>query len=206
LLAALAAPAPAWNDDDLADDVATLSYERALRTHTRYQHPNPTDRSLLQPAEPRPLNGAEYPPNRSSVEPAAMPRNAQSPTADPQPKAAFVTPAALERDLKSASVTIRLSQAENAQLRQRAAQAGLTISDYLRSCTFEAESLRALVKDTLAQLRANPPNPDRSGAKNMPPNPDRRSLPRGSRPRRSWLEWFRSLLPPWHSHRPAVRA
>src|ERR1017187_3941860 len=33
LLAALAAPAPtAWSDEDLADDYATLSYERALRS------------------------------------------------------------------------------------------------------------------------------------------------------------------------------
>ena len=59
----------------------------------------------------------------------------------------------MERDLKCASITIRLSEAECAQLRQRAAEAGLTISAYLRSCTFEAESLRALVRDTMAQLR-----------------------------------------------------
>ena len=141
VLAALAAPAPAWNDDDLADDVATLSYERALRAHARYQRPDPADRSLLQPAELRPLDGDDgFRPDRSPDEPAAIPRSAQSSTADPQPMAALVTPAALARDLKSASITIRLSKAENAQLRQRAAQAGLTISDYLRSCTFEAES------------------------------------------------------------------
>ena len=47
-----------------------------------------------------------------------------------------------------------MSEVESAQLRQRAAEAGLTISAYLRSCTFEAESLRAQVKETLAQLRA----------------------------------------------------
>ena len=33
---------PAWNDSDLGDDVATLSYERALRAHARYK---PADRS-----------------------------------------------------------------------------------------------------------------------------------------------------------------
>jgi hypothetical protein len=77
-----------------------------------------------------------------------------------------------ERDLKDSSITIRMSKAECAQLHRRAAEAGLTVSAYLRSCTFEAESLRAMVKDTMAQLRsaqtqpkpANPaPPPRRSG-------------------------------------------
>src|ERR1035441_3774221 len=40
-LAAFAAPAPKpqpdWNLDGLADDVATLSYEQALRAHARYR-------------------------------------------------------------------------------------------------------------------------------------------------------------------------
>src|ERR1035441_8555507 len=30
-------PAPSWNEDDLADDVATLSYESALKAHARYR-------------------------------------------------------------------------------------------------------------------------------------------------------------------------
>jgi hypothetical protein len=46
-----------------------------------------------------------------------------------------------------------MNRAECAQLRTRAAEAGLTVSAYLRSCTFEAESLRAQVKETLAELR-----------------------------------------------------
>jgi hypothetical protein len=56
---------------------------------------------------------------------------------------------------KRASVTIRLSEPEYEQLHQRAAEAGLTISAYLRSCTFEAEALRAQVKEALANLRAS---------------------------------------------------
>jgi len=58
------------------------------------------------------------------------------------------------RTLKEASITIRMSKAECAQLRKRAAEAGLTVSAYMRSCTFEAESLRAMVKEALAQLRS----------------------------------------------------
>jgi hypothetical protein len=60
-------------------------------------------------------------------------------------------------DHKTASITIRMSEAECAQLRQRAADAGLTISAYLRSCTFEAEALRGQVKEALAQIRAAVP-------------------------------------------------
>ena len=56
--------------------------------------------------------------------------------------------------LKRASITIRLSTSECARLRARAAESGMTISAYLRSCTLEVESLRAQVKDTLAQLRS----------------------------------------------------
>jgi hypothetical protein len=56
--------------------------------------------------------------------------------------------------LKDASITVRMNQTECAQLRQRAAEAGLTVSAYLRSCAFEVESLRALVKDTMSQLKS----------------------------------------------------
>jgi hypothetical protein len=61
---------------------------------------------------------------------------------------------ATDRDLRSASVTIRMSKAECARLHRRAAEAGLTVSAYLRSCALEAESLRAEVKQTLAELKA----------------------------------------------------
>lgn len=54
---------------------------------------------------------------------------------------------------KSSSIHIRLSAPESAQLKQRAAEAGLTVSAYLRSCVLEAETLRAQVKQALAQLR-----------------------------------------------------
>jgi len=206
LLAALAAPAqkgaPIWNDDELTDDVATLSYERALRAHSRYQHAvpsdrDPTDRSLLQSAEPGPIRrDQERRADRSPAGPEATPQSSQYSNVDFQPKGRLSLPPALERDLKSASVTIRLSKAENVQLRQRAAQAGLTISAYLRSCTFEAESLRALVKDTLAQLRSSPPSPSCSNAKKLALRPARHS----------WFGWLLRLLPRWHSSQRAARA
>ena len=160
-LAALATPAsPAadsrsvWNDNDLADDVATLSYERALRAHARYKSSDLSDYSLTQPYDPGPVRIIEVLPG--SPEPAAQsatPQPASDLIADAGTEAAPNLSAAHDRNLKCASITIRLSKEESAQLRKRAAEAGLTVSAYLRSCTFEAESLRALVKDTMAQLR-----------------------------------------------------
>ena len=135
LLVSLAAPAsvgsgskpePGWDDDALADDVASISYERALRTHARSR---PAELGTQAPADSS-RTGLKTP----------MPEVAVAP-----------------KTLKNASITIRLSEPECAQLRQRAAEAGLTISAYLRSCTLEVESLRAQVKETLAQLRSPKP-------------------------------------------------
>jgi hypothetical protein len=68
-------------------------------------------------------------------------------------------PSALpEEKQKSASITLRMSQAECAQLRKRAAAANLTVSAYMRSCILEAETLRAQVKEALAELRAAAPD------------------------------------------------
>ncbi len=119
LLASLATPqglsVSPW-DDGLADDIATISYEPALRASASRQP---------QVNEPR---AAQAPSGEASSPPT---RN----------------------HLKTASITIRLSEAECGQLRQRAAEAGLSVSAYLRSCTLEVETLRAQVKETLAQLR-----------------------------------------------------
>lgn len=58
-----------------------------------------------------------------------------------------------ERSRMRASVTLRMSRAECMQLKERAEEAGLTVSAYLRSCAFEVETLRAQVKQALAELR-----------------------------------------------------
>jgi hypothetical protein len=159
----------AWNDDDLADDVATLSYESALKAHARYR---PTDQSLTQLPDPAPFSFDEAPPSAPQPAPRIAAHPAPRTGVNPEPKSNRLPSAPVERNLKDASITLRMSQAECAQLHRRAAEAGLTVSAYLRSCTFEAESLRAMVKDTLAQLRsvtaqakpATPaPQPRRSG-------------------------------------------
>jgi len=123
LLASLASPqrasASRW-DDGLADDIATISYEPALRASASRQAQE-TESAAAQ----APSGEVPSPPTRNR--------------------------------LKTASITIRLSEAECGQLRQRAAEAGLSVSAYLRSCTIEVETLRAQVKETLAQLRQSSP-------------------------------------------------
>jgi predicted DNA binding CopG/RHH family protein len=187
MLAALAAPAQPpkefeWNNDGLADDVATLSYENALKTHARYRA---TDRSLTQPAGMEPFSYEEAPSDASAAapQPLVQPIPSREPrvTADQEPSPYRAS--SFERNLKNASITIRMSKAECAQLHRRAAEAGLTVSAYLRSCTFEAESLRAMVRDTLAQLRSV----------------TAQAKPADSAPSRfrSLVRWLARLFTPW---------
>jgi len=175
-----------WTDNALEDDIATLSYEHALRAHARYRSADAPDLSLAQSLAQ---------PVASGSSPARVPSpSAPAPTPPPAPRAAFETTRGstpLERNLKCASITIRLSPAECAQLRQRAAEAGLTVSAYLRSCTFEAESLRALVKDTLAQLRSAT-STEKPAA--IPPV------------RLSWFQSLVRLLASWHGSPRVARA
>ena len=166
IIAALAAPArkAAWNDDGLddglADDVATLTYERALRSQSRFKASEPRDQAFNQPGyafaeplEPDVLRFCEAIPDDADLDARTAAPHAVSASIDTKPDFAPHLSSVHDRNLKSASITIRLSKVECTQLRIRAAEAGLTVSAYLRSCTFETESLRALVKDTLAQLR-----------------------------------------------------
>lgn len=182
LLASLAAPTPrtAWNNDDLADDVATLSYEHALRAHSRYR----VDDSVEPAKTIADTSGIAQRSEAPEAEEVDLPRTQASRTTSDWNLGAEYSPAhdssVLEMNKKCASITIRLSKTECDQLRRRAAQAGLTVSAYLRSCTFEAEALRAQVKDVLAELRQAT-----SGAEERPT----------ATARRPWFQWVRRLMP-----------
>jgi hypothetical protein len=145
-------PAKERNEADLSDDVVTLSYDRALRAHARHMSP---DRGYWQP------------------EPAARVDDGLTPLGSRTQQDAF------DRDLRTTSVTVRLTKAECASLHERAAEAGLTVSAYLRSCTIEAETLRAQVKAALAELR--------SAAKKQPSG--------SAKEGRSWFWWLARFLP-----------
>jgi hypothetical protein len=205
LMAALATPgrkpSPAWNDDDLADDVATLSYEHALRAHSRHRGrdshsdaesaSDSNDWSQGQIARSAPVDAYEVvPASGGSVAQGATCR-APYAAGTPPPETAENLSTPLERNLKSASITIRVSKSESIQLQKRAAEAGLTVSAYLRSCTFEVESLRALVKETMAQLRAATSESTQSA-----PVPAHRS----------GLQWLVRFFMPWHRNQRAARA
>lgn len=180
LLAALTSQksSSAWNDHELADDVVSLSYENALRAHARYRAEDRDDGSLIQPpaADKSPVDGYELAP----AETVAAARAAAEPVAPAPPPA--------RNRKKCASVTIRMSQEESAELHRRAAEASLTVSAYLRSCTFEAEKLRAMVKETMAQLKAA------SAANEQTPQHHASSCR---------LPW---LLAPWRASRRVARA
>jgi hypothetical protein len=99
----------------------------------------------------------------------------------------------LAENRKSASITIRLSKPECTQIHRRAAAAGLTVTAYLRSGILEAESLRAQVKETLAQLcSARPAATLKAGTPALKP------LPSAAPHSRSWLfprwNWVRRTL------------
>lgn len=179
----------AWNDDALAQDVATLSYEQALRTHARYR-PSSTpdlDSAISQPAPSAQQAASACTEQRSTVRPVSS----------------------LEESRKSASITIRLSHTDCEQLRERAFAAGLTVSAYLRSCVFEVESLRAQVKDTLTQLRSASagaePNPVPLAAR--PAVRSAQVQPARDRPAKSSLfSWLLRFLFPWHRNERMARA
>jgi hypothetical protein len=161
LLAAFASPVsaaasrePAWDDEGLEDDVATLSYERALSAHARYRSGDAGDDAIPLGANSASTGGRDGFPGAFGSAGGVKTPTADAPTsAKIAADVARVQSSALQKNLKSTSITIRMSSAECAQLRVRAAEAGLTVSAYLRSCTFEAESLRAQVKEVLAKLR-----------------------------------------------------
>jgi predicted DNA binding CopG/RHH family protein len=145
LLAAFAAPAkktpPETDVYGADDDVVSLSYEQALRSRTSF-------RTELQTIEPvRPPDGAT--PRISSRNLSDHSDSTADSRAISGAARASVPPAT-----RSSSVTIRLSASESERLHLRAAEAGLTVSAYLRSCAFEVESLRSEVKSTLATLRS----------------------------------------------------
>ena len=196
LLAALTAPAskgpPAWNDDDLADDVATLSYERALRNNSLYNSADTGGWEPKRAAGSKPCRtSGEFPSIPTSPAKSATISTEPAWSEGAEPESAHGVSTTLDHSRKCASITIRLSKAEGEQLRRRAAEAGLTVSAYLRSCTFEAEALRAQVKEVLAELRKSSATEKQSTKAAV---------------RHSWFEWLRRRVPQLHTRQRVAKA
>lgn len=156
--------ADAWDDSALVDDVATISYEQALRAHRRGRSAEPATRSLLEDIA------------QASAASATQPRKQPQKTGEKKPKAA--------------SITIRVTAEEQVQLHERAAAAELSVSAYLRSCIFEAETLRNQVREAVLQIRSATP-PD-APAPDATPEELHREHSR---------TWRARLLPLWHRNR-----
>jgi hypothetical protein len=146
LLASLTAPekngpkhATGWDDEELAEDVLSLSYEPAVQA--KAAHENGTSGAGEQ-------NGVRAG-ERSGPEAGERDQATQA-------------------NLRTASVTIRLSHAECARLRRRAAEAGLTVSGYVRSCVLETDLLRAQVKEALAEMKTTAGQGSASAAARRP--------------------------------------
>jgi hypothetical protein len=153
-----------WDDSALADDVATITYEQALGKHRRVRIPESATKSLL--------NDSDHDPALATATPAIRPSKPPQKAGEKKPKAA--------------SITIRVTAEEQAQLHHRAAAAQLTVSAYLRSCIFEAEALRTQVKEALSEIRSGTP-PEEPAAKKMQ--------------REHSKTWRARLLPLWHRNR-----
>jgi hypothetical protein len=72
------------------------------------------------------------------------------------------------------------------------------VSAYLRSCTFEAEALRAQVKETLAELRKSAV-PEKQHEQTAASH----TMGRRSSALRSLFEWFLRFVPHWQDQRAA---
>ncbi|HWT65510.1 MAG TPA: hypothetical protein VN151_05305 [Terracidiphilus sp.] len=133
-------PAATLPGDGLEDDIATITYEKALRS-------KPHKRSTAKSPSPRPnarttASTRKQPVSiRGGAIQIAQPAHAPAPAPAPH--------------RRSSRVSVGLTAVEHAQLLERAAAAGISASAYLRSCLVEAEDLRAQVRDALEQFRAS---------------------------------------------------
>ena len=91
---------------------------------------------------------------------------------EPDPAAlALVWPAPPKTE-RQVSMSLRVAASEQALIKARAAEAGLSVSAYLRQCALEVEKLRAQVHHTLALIEQKS---EQSPARNLgsPPSPIR---------------------------------
>jgi hypothetical protein len=69
------------------------------------------------------------------------------------------------------AVSVRLAPAERAQIQKRAAEAGTTVSAYIRQCALEVEQMRNQVRQALAAIEQGRPVPPLGADKIPTPQP-----------------------------------
>lgn len=127
-----------------------------LTTHSRVGSPGAAQ-APAESALPRGRRARTSSPSKAASSPARQPATHSSPVRaaalDSASSSLRVTDS-LMLDFKRTTVSVRLSEQESDRLRQRAAESGMSVSAYMRSCVLEAEQLRLQVKQALAEMRA----------------------------------------------------
>jgi hypothetical protein len=126
------------DEDDSAAGMP-LSYEKALRVNTRLTTLLESPAASLNPK-------ARFDPFMPEV--AAGPAESKLLPRTPRES----QPQRQSQDQKTRTISVRLNEQESEILHIRAAESGMTVSAYLRSCVLEADQLRAQVKQALAEL------------------------------------------------------
>lgn len=133
----------------------------------------PDKLSLSTSAGP-PAHAMDSPAN--PVAPAFGTALAQALPAEPDPSPdlgplALVWPAPPKNE-RQVSMSLRVAASEQALIKARAAEAGLSVSAYLRQCALEVEKLRAQVHHTLALIeRKSGQGSERTPARNLTAGP-----------------------------------
>lgn len=144
---------------------ATTNPDPAIEHEHRSSPPNGKKQPVrAQPGQSRTkakAREAARVPKATPTRKRARPQKADHPTRAPEFRDVLDRTVALSnsahasvRPEKSVWLSLRVSASEQAVVQARAAEAGLSVSAYLRQCAFEVESLRDQVKRALAELRA----------------------------------------------------
>jgi hypothetical protein len=99
------------------------------------------------------LQPAITPTYAAGLSPARAAKGDTQPASTPASLEVMRRDSALEQ--RHAVVSIRVNDMEFDRLRLRAAESGLSVSAYMRSCVLDAEHLRAQVKQALAEMRSS---------------------------------------------------
>ncbi|MGA2252958.1 plasmid mobilization protein [Terracidiphilus sp.] len=117
------------------EDLASLSYEHALRTPTRKARRAANRSGKSQSPQSVPKTALTIQPSPKALEPR------------PFEPGSFEVPKSLQiMEPRHARTTIRFTAGENKLLRKRAAENNIAVSAYIRSCVLEVESLRAQIQ------------------------------------------------------------
>ena len=174
--------------NDRIDGVREVSYDEALQSsRRRWQAHGTFPTASTKTKEPSRSSSKDdtIAPDTVTLSTGSKPAESAS-TPSAAPSFETILSEAVSRDISSGplalvwpatgraerqvSVSFRVAVSEQALIKARAAEAGLTVSAYLRQCALEVEKLRAQVHHTLAVIEQGQ-TPARSLSAGAPPVP-----------------------------------